>query len=205
MGNYIAQKQQLHINVFKMQILNKPYIIWTPIIYHIFTKVSSNDFVSCNLSFSCPSDPGLSLWIHGLCSLAWPALHCGLWTDRPPREAPRLLSGHSSSPGRPSDGGSWKEKEVKVRQISKTAYLFHCVLVKFENNFLDLLWCNRAMIVSPCKAEISSFHRAFMSTPDFKDIVNVSTKRHRNVEHIIWQVSYVYKKGWHFGMHADYT
>lgn len=89
------------------------------------------------LSFSCPSGPGLSPWIHGLCSLAWPALHCGLWTDRPPREAPRLLSGHSSPPGCPSEKGGWKEKN----SVNKDKMTSTCKICSLDLDYINK-WSN---------------------------------------------------------------
>lgn len=71
-----------------------------------------------HLSSSCPSGPAPSRWTRGLCSLAWPWLHCGPWTDRPPRGGPRLLWGRNSPPTRPSEGNG----EEKMKILSTPSY-----------------------------------------------------------------------------------
>lgn len=111
-------------NILFILYINK---IWSEIYiknaqsYHCFTNdkechikfiifFSIIHSLSSYLSFFCPSDLGLSLWIHGLCSLTWPVLHCGLWKDLQPHEAPRLLLDHNSPPGHRSAKKCWRDK-----------------------------------------------------------------------------------------------
>ena len=132
---------------------------------------------SCYLSFSCPSGLGRSLWIHGLCSWAWPALHCGLWKDQLLRVAPRPLSGHSSPPGRPSKEGSWKDKESQIRlTFIPLISLYEMTESTFYIGYFRL----------------SGFYRVFQCNPGLHAQTHKPLK-HQNAWNVVWRASHVYK------------